>query len=506
MRSGLAALIIFTTLVGLLNPDPVRAQGTPRRLIAYYYAWYDMDTWRSGTTADLPAQLYESADPRAVQRHILQAQSAGIDAFNVVWLGPRNPTDRNLALVLANAERLGFAASIGFETDSPFLHSRAEFADALRYAIASYSEHPAYLRYDGKPVIFFWRLGAIPTEGRASAIEAWREVRQQVDPEGRTLWIGEGDQFQYLQVFDGIHPYSIAWASNVTQILATYASRTREQQAVLRQRKLWVATVMPGYDDRKTGRSDAFARDRAGLGFYRETWAAAVASNPEMIILTSWNEWVEGSQIEPSQTYGALYLGETRSLSTRWKGPPHELPPEVAASIAEEAAFEACDTPGAVRGAPESRLSDGTRGEGALLWVRGNSVSIREEPSERAPSAGAWTDGTPLTTYYYLPGTRADGSTVTWRLVLDADGQCGWVALGLDSLTLTEFAVEEPPLVLVPSWLAELLERTVGIPPALIDDAARIIRSATTRAVESPLVGLALLVVGGALLSHLLRK
>ncbi len=109
------------------------------------------------------------------------------------------------------------------------------------------------MRYEGKPVIFFWRLGAIPTEGVSSALEAWREVRREVDPDGQTVWIGEGDQFQYLQVFDGIHPYSIAWAPNVTQILGIYAGRTRQQETTLRQRKLWVATVMPGYDDRRPG-------------------------------------------------------------------------------------------------------------------------------------------------------------------------------------------------------------------------------------------------------------
>ncbi len=146
-RPGLLGVAL---LFALFVPLPISAQESPRRLVAYYYAWYDMDTWRSGTTADLPAQLYESSDPRLIQRHILQAQSAGIDAFNVAWLGPRNPTDRNLSLVLANAERLGFEASVGFETDSSLLHSRSDFVDALRYAIRTHSGHPAYLALRGQ--------------------------------------------------------------------------------------------------------------------------------------------------------------------------------------------------------------------------------------------------------------------------------------------------------------------------------------------------------------------
>lgn len=494
-------------LAALTATSPTLAQQAPQRLlIAYYYAWYDMDTWRSGTTADLPAQLYESSDPRVIQRHILQAQSAGIDAFNVAWLGPRNPTDRNLTLVLANAERLGFAASVGFETDSSFLRSRADFVEALSYAIRTHGGHPAYLRFEGKPVIFFWRLGAIPTDGLSSSIEAWREVRREVDPEGRTLWIGEGDQFQYLAVFDGIHPYSIAWAPNVAQVLAAYAGRTRQQAVALRDRKLWVATVMPGYDDRRTGRADAFARDRAGVGFYRETWAGAIASNPDMIIVTSWNEWVEGSQIEPSQTYGAQYLGETRALATRWKGPPREPPPDVLARIEADALFEACDVPGRIQGVPAARLPDGTFGEASLVWVQGAPAPIRPEPSERSAPIGAWATGTPLRTFAYLPGARNDGVPVTWRLVLDPDGQCGWVAVGLDPISLAEFGtgtLEPSPL---PTWIAELIRDRLGQDPSSIEDALRAALRWIRPLEENPVIGFALVGLTIALLWRVARR
>ena len=36
--------------------------------------------------------------------------------------------------------------------------------------------------------------------------------------------------------------------------------------------------------------------------------------------LNSFNEWVEGHQIEPSVTYGNLYLDLTRELTGAWKG------------------------------------------------------------------------------------------------------------------------------------------------------------------------------------------
>ncbi|MBI4213896.1 MAG: glycoside hydrolase family 99-like domain-containing protein [Chloroflexi bacterium] len=289
-------------------------------LVAYYYPWYDMSTWTTGITPDQPIQPYLSADPIIMEQHIVQAQEAGIDVFNVAWLGPDNPTDWNLARMLPIAASHNFALTASFEADSPFFSSRQDFVRALRYALGSYAAQPGYLRYEGKPVLFFWRLGAIPRGVAESPVEAWKAVRAAVDPDGLAIWIGEGDRFEYLEVFDGIYPYSVAWSSHVAGTTKLYASRTRWQAEHLGARKLWVATVMPGYDDHTTGRPDAFSRDRAEGAFYDETWRAAIATRPDWVMIVSWNEWVEGSQIEPSRSYGDLYLTATQALVAEWKG------------------------------------------------------------------------------------------------------------------------------------------------------------------------------------------
>jgi hypothetical protein len=448
----------------MLGPtSSVQAQGqTSKKLVAYYYAWYDRTTWQAGITPDVPARLYDSADATTMQRQIVQAQRSGIDAFNVAWLGPGNPTDRNIGLLLENAELLNFEVSVGFETDGPFFHTRDDVIAALRYAVASYTERPAYLRYDGKPVLFFWRLPAVPLGDVATPLDAWAAIRAAVDPHHDVLWIGEGDRFEYLRVFDGIHPYSVAWAPNVRSTLVSYGNSVRQQSATLRTRKLWVATVMPGYDDTRTGRTDAFARARNGADFYQETWTGAVASNPDMIMITSWNEWVEGSQVEPSQTYGELYLNVTRRLSTQWKGPPREPPPAALALVEDEARFEDCDVPGKIRGAPAVRLASGSLLETGEITTRA-TVPIRREPSERAPVAGAWAEEETLTTHFFLPGKRANGSPVTWRLVLGPGEECGWVAFGVDGLAGAEAGDPSGPAVVeLPEWLIRIGQDLLG--------------------------------------------
>jgi hypothetical protein len=50
------------------------------------------------------------------------------------------------------------------------------------------------------------------------------------------------------------------------------------------------------------------------------SWNGALASNPGWITITSFNEWFEGTMIEPSVTYGTQYLDITRQFTTRWHG------------------------------------------------------------------------------------------------------------------------------------------------------------------------------------------
>lgn len=83
--------------------------------------------------------------------------------------------------------------------------------------------------------------------------------------------------------------------------------------------KLWVATGQPGYDDTLLGQERSLTQDRANGALYRATLDAAIATHPDLLVITSRNEWCENTHIEPSEAFGDAYLYITKEAVDRWR-------------------------------------------------------------------------------------------------------------------------------------------------------------------------------------------
>lgn len=323
---SLAWLLLGVLCGSLGGAFPAQAQGK-RLVLAFYYAWYDDKTWTYSKVPDMPLAPYRSADRATIERHVQEARSAGIDAFVQSWYGPgTNPTESNLSTLLDVAQAQGMRATVDFEATSPFMPNLDAVIQGLSHLLNVHARHPAFLRYEGRPVIFFWRQGRY-------ALETWAAVRAQLDPGHNTIWIAEGDNAAWLDVFDGLHLYSITWIRDTDPQYAATKMRKRVDQYVASQggHRFWVATAMPGYDDTHVaGRAGTFVYPRSP-DYYRSTWQAAMSSAPEMIVVNSFNEWCEGTMIEPSVTYGNTYLDLTRDMAAQYKSgaPGSEVPAAV---------------------------------------------------------------------------------------------------------------------------------------------------------------------------------
>ncbi|MBM3151099.1 MAG: hypothetical protein FJZ96_02655, partial [Chloroflexi bacterium] len=127
-----------------------------------------------------------------------------------------------------------------------------------------------------------------------------------------------------LSLFDGLHQYAIFGFPDLFSVYKT-VSRGVRYYSLLQgtdQQKIFAATVQPGFDDcpYHPPITDLLVERNNG-DYYRSTFEAAIQSDPDWIIITSWNEFGETTHIEPSEFYGTQYLDITREYAERWKSP-----------------------------------------------------------------------------------------------------------------------------------------------------------------------------------------
>ena len=161
--------------------------------------------------------------------------------------------------------------------------------------------------------------GARVNAKSAAAVDAWRSLLGEVDPERRALWIAEGDFFDLLASSTGssrtpsrgrrIRPASWRATGGRSATRGTTPARARSGRP-------WrcpatTTPASPGATDVRGG-----APERRVL---RRTFQGAIDSRPDWVVITSFNEWLEGTQIEPSQAYGRRYLELTRTLADRFR-------------------------------------------------------------------------------------------------------------------------------------------------------------------------------------------
>ena len=326
---------LFGILFSLILLDnTAQAQGIPRQVLAFYYGWWgnpqvsgrwlhwkDVDpaNKRIENTAHFPAfGAYDSHDPAIVDRQVTMARSAGITGLIASWWGQASFEGHGMPLLLEAAERHGLAVSAYYEkiAGEDAASRKASAITDLNYLLREYAKHKAWLRADRRPVVFVF--------GRAlhqlSPAE-WQEVVAQVrddNPGGVALVVHSFDA-AFVSVFDGASTYNITGQTqNKTppEIRAWAHAAYPKMVAAVGPGKISTVTVIPGYDDRKLGRPEPRpVTDRWGGETYRVLWQEAVAAAPDYVLITSWNEWHEGSEIEPSVEYGSVMLNDTAGFA-----------------------------------------------------------------------------------------------------------------------------------------------------------------------------------------------
>jgi hypothetical protein len=268
------------------TPDP-SFQPQPPIAAAFFYPWFPSAWNQAGvypyTNYTPSLGLYDSQDDAVIDEQLRLAAGAHIEAFISSWWGQGHHTDAAFEHILGRSERLdspyrNLRWAIYYEDESQGDPAVSQIVTDLQYLASNYFQHSGYLKVNGSPVVFVYANAA----DACGMADRWVQAKTQFG----------GNVYIVLKVFSGYrncasqpdswHQYAPAMA---------YDSQLP-----------YSVTVSPGFW--KVGEQPRLVRDSAR--FESDVQRMAV-SGAFWQLVTAWNEWGEGTSVEPATEFGTTY-------------------------------------------------------------------------------------------------------------------------------------------------------------------------------------------------------
>lgn len=315
---------------------------TSPNLHVFYYAWYGnpevdgewrhwnharISSWREGdagkhSTARHKPELddvgasffpmlgaYSSLDPVVLATHMQWVARSGAGVLVLSWYPPgladEEGKDADLAApsVLDAAAEAGLAVAFQLE---PYVGRTAKsVAKDLAYLSAAYGEHRGLFREHatGLPMVYVYDSYRTSAEEWAAVLlpkgkHTVRGTSADALVIGLLLWTKDRESI-VSSGFDGAYTY---FASEESKESASHASHWADLADFYADHGLlFIPSVGPGYDDEDVRPWNGVAtRKRKEGGRFRASLEAARDADPLFVSVTSFNEWHEGTQIEPA--------------------------------------------------------------------------------------------------------------------------------------------------------------------------------------------------------------
>ena len=320
----------------LLIASPLLADETDQQLLVHYMPWYTADAeqnqfgWHwtmnhfdpSKVDDDGKRQIashhypqigpYDSGDPHVLEYHVLLMKISGVDGVVVDWYGSHDfrdyaLIDRNTRALIQWLKKAGLKFTFCYEDRTInylIADKEIEAAQDVGETVAEfnklatdYFEDDSWLRLDGKPILLIFG----PQHFKP---ESWKKVTEKLKTPPLIFGLPHlADKFKldgafaWPPVHGGKEIQQEQWKSNLE---STYKTK----------RKL-ISTAFPGFHDiyaeAKLHDSYGFIDDRDGETF-RETLSMARETDAPMIQIATWNDFGEGTIIEPTREFGFKYL------------------------------------------------------------------------------------------------------------------------------------------------------------------------------------------------------
>lgn len=285
--TGVIAVAALSLPAGAGSGPPGLSGSARAEAAIFYYPWYSTPA-RDGhwahwyvhgedgqpvlSTPYYPTRgLYSSSNAKIVGAQMREIAATGIRTVIVSWWGFGSTEDLRLPVVASAASQHGLSVAVHIE---PY-RGRTP---------ATTAEDIVQLRDKGVTDFYVYDADRDPASAWADALEALDGVRVF----GHTHLVGRAQ----ASGFDGLYTYDVVtWNGNTFARICSQAHRAG---------LLCAPSVGPGYDARLSTRNE-LVRPRLHGATYDRMWRAAVRARADIVTVTSYNEWQEGTQIEPAR-------------------------------------------------------------------------------------------------------------------------------------------------------------------------------------------------------------
>jgi hypothetical protein len=325
---------------------------------AYYYIWWGLpppysDHWNQAKGTPLLGK-YTSSDPVSANQHIILAKQHKIDFFAVSWLGTfdwydHRAVDTNLGNGLLKAPQIDqFNFCLFYESEIVLKSvydycnktgynatSASEFFESVvindtDYAANNYFSHPSYLRFDGQPVLFLYNLPYLYANLSSPAVNGLLDaIRQRLNNLGVNVYLigdmGPGPSpnqaltLNWTYSLNATTNYLFSNPSNGWQAVLHDASEEfpKWKSNMSATGVKFIPSAYPGYNN--TGNEGVsqnveLAPDEIMFSEFLNISKTYVDDDMKMMMITSWNEWMESTAIEPSMEFGELFLHKVHDV------------------------------------------------------------------------------------------------------------------------------------------------------------------------------------------------
>jgi single-stranded DNA-binding protein len=327
-------MVTGLVLVGQNQAAPAGAAEAPIRA-AFYYGWFpETEHWRSQYTPT--AGKYDSSDPSVVSTQVRQAKAAGLNAFISSWWGQATNTDKRLPLLLDTAAAQGFKVMPYYEKEGFGDPSAAQLESDLGYLAAKAAVSPSWQRVGGRPVLFVYNADDTScdvTARWAAANKSRFYLNMKVMHGYRTCAVQP----------DAWHQYGPASAI----------------QSVLP----WSVNVAPGF----WRFDEAAPRLARNLATFKAALAEQVKSGAQWQLMTSWNEWGEGTGVESTVQFSQAY---TDAMASAYNATPVTPGPTGATLPAAADTYVKSNATGANYGSATTLQQNATSTAVAVSYLR----------------------------------------------------------------------------------------------------------------------------------------